>query len=303
MIGEEIPTNWLRSFVTVVDCHGYTRAAKVLGCSQPTISVHIQRLEAMQGKLIARDKKRLALTPLGTQVVGYARQILTLHAELSCLTAQRMTDLTVRIGLPTDFATQALQSSLMSLARENPKFRVEYRCGLSSEITKLFAKGELDIMVAIDQNSLPEYRIDSLSINPIWVCGKHFAVPTNTSIPLIVHPEGCEYRTRMIENLSRHNLPWHVAFESPFIQGLQEAVENNLGVSALTYPTVSPKMRVLDNENEFGLMRQIQIGLFARNTLSSMSASLALSQLHNILKSSAYRAGFTREPSRETASQ
>jgi hypothetical protein len=94
-----------------------------------------------------------------------------------------------------------------------------------------------------------------------------------------------------------------VAFESPFIQGLQEAVENNLGVSALTYPTVSPKMRVLNNEKEFGLMRQIQIGLFARNTLSSRSASLALSQLHNILKSSAYRADFTREPKRETASQ
>ena len=158
-------------------------------------------------------------------------------------------------------------------------------------------------MVAIDQNSLPEYRINSLSINPIWVCGKHFTVPATTSIPLVVHPEGCEYRTRMIENLSRHNLPWNVAFESPFIQGLQEAVENNLGVSALTYPTVSPKMRVLNNEKEFGLMRQIQIGLFARNTLSSRSAPLALSQLHNILKSSVYRAGFTREPSRETASQ
>jgi DNA-binding transcriptional LysR family regulator len=303
MIGEEIPTNWLRSFVAVVDCHGYTRAAKALGCSQPTISVHIQRLEAARGKLIDRDKKRLALTSLGTQVVAYARQILTLHAELSCLTAERMTDLTVRIGLPTDFATQALQAGLMSLARDKPNFRVEYRCGLSRAITELFAKGELDIMVAIDQDSLPEYRIISLSINPIWVCGKHFTVPANASIPLIVHPEGCEYRTRMIENLSRHNLPWNVAFESPFIQGLQEAVENNLGVSALTYPTVSPKMRVLNNEKEFGLMRQIQIGLFARNTLSSMSASLALSQLHNILKSSAYRAGFTREPSRETASQ
>jgi DNA-binding transcriptional LysR family regulator len=300
---QEIPTNWLRSFVTVVDCHGYTRAAEALNCSQPTITVHIQRLEAMQGKLIDRDKKRLALTPLGTQVVAYARQILTLHAELSCLTAQRMTDLTVRIGLPTDFATQALQSTLMSLAQEKPNFRVEYRCGLSRVITELFARGELDIIVAIDQNSLPGHRIDALSINPIWVCGKDFTVPNGAPIPLIVHPEGCEYRTRMIENLSRHNLPWNVAFESPFVQGLQEAVENNLGVSALTYPTVSPKMRVLNNEKEFGLMRQIQIGLFARNTLSSMSASLALSQLHNILKSSAYRAGFTREPSRETASQ
>ena len=62
-------------------------------------------------------------------------------------------------------------------------------------------------------------------------------------------------------------------------------------------------MRVLNNDKELGLMRQIQIGLFARNTLSSIPASLALSQLHNILKSSAYRAGFTRELSRETASQ
>ena len=300
---KEIPTDWLRSFVTLVDCDSYTRAAKILGCSQPTISVQIQRLEAAQGKLIDRDKKRLTLTPLGAQVATYARQILTLHGELSCLTAERMTDLTVRIGLPTDFATQALQSSLMTLAREKSNFRVEYRCGLSGAITELFVKGELDIMVAIDQSSLPEYRIDSLSIDPIWVCGKHFTVPTNASIPLIVHPEGCEYRTRMIENLSRHNLPWNVAFESPFVQGLQEAVENNLGVSALTYPTISPKMRVLNNEKEFGLMRQIQIGLFARNTRSSPSTSLALSQLHNILKSSAYRADFTREPSRKTASQ
>ena len=52
----DIPTDLLRTLVTVIDCQSYTRAAEVLGCSQPTVSLHMRRLQRhAEGELIIRQ--------------------------------------------------------------------------------------------------------------------------------------------------------------------------------------------------------------------------------------------------------
>ena len=40
-----VPTDLLRAFVTVVDLGSYTKAAEVLGRTQPAVSLQIRRLE------------------------------------------------------------------------------------------------------------------------------------------------------------------------------------------------------------------------------------------------------------------
>ena len=42
-----VPTDLLRAFVTVVDLGSYTKAAEVLGRTQPAVSLQIRRLEEM----------------------------------------------------------------------------------------------------------------------------------------------------------------------------------------------------------------------------------------------------------------
>ena len=119
MKAPDIPTDLLRTLVAVIDCESYTRAAKVLGCSQPTVSLHMQRLQRhAQGKLMLRQRKPVELTPLGTQLAGYARQILALHGELAYLTEENAGSQTVRVGLPTGSLAPSRPRALMVDTRQ-----------------------------------------------------------------------------------------------------------------------------------------------------------------------------------------
>ena len=86
----DIPTDLLRTLVTVIDCQSYTRAAEILGCSQPTVSLHMRRLQDhADGELVLPKRKPVELTALGTQLASYARRILALHGD--CLICLRRT--------------------------------------------------------------------------------------------------------------------------------------------------------------------------------------------------------------------
>ena len=86
-----------------------------------------------------------------------------------------------------------------------------------------------------------------------------------TNIPLAAHPEGCAYRARMIQSLDAAQIRWRVAYTGSGISGLQNAVINGLGVSALTRYTMLPGMRVLDETDGFPPLAEIRVGLFYKH--------------------------------------
>ena len=70
----------LRSFVAVVDCGNFTRAAERLHLTQSTVSQQIRRLEdAVACQLLDRDQRRVVATAEGERLLAYARRILALH--------------------------------------------------------------------------------------------------------------------------------------------------------------------------------------------------------------------------------
>jgi DNA-binding transcriptional LysR family regulator len=75
----------LRTFCTVNDSHGFTSAAQRLGCSQPTVSAHIQALENELGGVRlferARFSRDLVLTEVGQQVLRHSRKLLDLAEQ------------------------------------------------------------------------------------------------------------------------------------------------------------------------------------------------------------------------------
>ena len=73
----------LQSFVAVVDCQSFTKAAETLYISQPTISTHIRMLEEeFAVRLILRTTKSIEVTPRGRELYECARSILTLRENL-----------------------------------------------------------------------------------------------------------------------------------------------------------------------------------------------------------------------------
>ena len=69
----------------------------------------------------------------------------------------------------------------------------------------------------------------------------------------------------MIQALDAAQIRWRVAYTGSGIGGLQNAVVNGLGASALTRYTMLPGMRVLDEHDGFPSLAEIRVGLFYKH--------------------------------------
>lgn len=72
----------MEAFIATVDHRSFSAAAEALYLSQPTISSHIQALEAeLQTKLIRRTTKKFEITPEGQQLYEYAVALMRLQQK------------------------------------------------------------------------------------------------------------------------------------------------------------------------------------------------------------------------------
>ena len=204
-----LPTNLLRTFVTVVEVEGFTKAANILGRTQPAISLQVQRLEQLVGyKLILRVGKEVSLTEQGESLAVYARQIL----QLNDIAIARFEPLNkggiIRVGLPLDYAVNLLQAKLTELIKNNPDLRIEIRCDLSRNLIELLRNNEIDIAVALFEGNDQQFLFQNWTEKPTWVGAKNFTPPLNLEIPLIVHPHGCVYRDLSLIHISEPTRPY-----------------------------------------------------------------------------------------------
>ncbi|MDG1010327.1 MAG: LysR substrate-binding domain-containing protein [Amylibacter sp.] len=260
-----LPTDLLRTFVTVVEVEGFTRAADILGRTQPAITLQVQRLERIVGhKLIVRVGKEVSLTEHGESLAVYARQILRLN-DLAIAHFEPPTKGTLlRVGLPVDYAVDLLQTRLTKVIKQNPSLNIEIRCDLSKNLLALLQKNEIDIAVALFEGDDQQFLFQHWQEEPTWVGSTDFNLEKNTIIPLVVHPHGCVYRDRMTTALKLASVQWQFAFSSPGIGALQKAVRDGLGVSCLTEPTLKQGIRSLTISDGLPPLEPLHIGLFAR---------------------------------------
>ena len=266
MAATDLPSGLLRALVTVVDLGGYTRAARALGRSQPAISLQVQRLEALVGtKLVAVSGREIALTESGRTLAQYARQILRLNDEAVAFFTDPTAIGILRVGLPTDFSVEFLQDAQSEFVAKHQDVQLEVHCCLSRELLERLQCDQLEIIVALTNASENQYLVRSWRESPIWVAAESGDADRRTPVPLAAHPEGCEYRDRMISALGRRQREWRVAFTTPGISALQRAVCAGLGVTALTPKTLLPGMRILTEADGYPPLDDIHIGLFYKH--------------------------------------
>jgi len=259
-------TDLLRTFVTIIDLGAYTKAGDALGRTQPAISLQIRRLEELVGApVIKQVGRKLLLTREGEILLSYARDILRLNDDLAFHFNRVNMAGVLRIGLPSDYAVNFLQAVLTDYARQHAEISLEIDCGWSADILDKLHSDELDLAIAMVNSERPPYLSRSWVEQPIWVCSEGTTLQTKDSITLAAHPEGCVYRARMIQALDSAHMHWRIAYTSVGINGLQNAVINGLGISALTRHTLLPGMRVLNEADGFPPLDAIRIGLFYKH--------------------------------------
>jgi DNA-binding transcriptional LysR family regulator len=257
----------LRSFVSVVDAGGFTRAGERVHRTQSTVSQQIRRLEDALGReLILRNGKQATPTEEGERLLSYARRILALAEEAHDVVARPSGEGVVRLGLPEDFAAYRLADMLSDFARGRPGLRLDVRCGLGVRLAHDLERGELDL-VLYKRNAgegSANAVAQAIAIWPErlhWITSRRHAVDTRGSVPLAVYEQGCIYRNRAIHALEAAGRTWHIAYTSPNLSGIQAAVSAGLGVSILPDVAVLADHRALGRADGFPPIPDTELAL------------------------------------------
>lgn len=268
-----VPTDLLRTFVTVVDLGGYTRAAEALGRTQPAISLQIRRLEdLLRTQLINTEGRQIRLTDSGLALGPYARQILRLNDDIVAHFAVESLSGWIRVGLPTDFSNTFLLGAITRFAVSHPDVRIEVDSQPSRILRQELAADRLDLSVAIAPTQDEAYLVNSATIAPIWAVAEGFRWTPGQTLPLIRHPDPCEYADRMRNALRGARQSWKTKLISGDVTGIQTAVVSGLGASALTPATLTDGMRIGTAAEGFPPLAPLRIGLFYKHARLTKAA-------------------------------
>ncbi|MBT3436398.1 MAG: LysR family transcriptional regulator [Oceanospirillaceae bacterium] len=238
---KNIPTELLRTFVTIVNLGGFTQAGDVLGRSQPAISLQVKRLEELLNCRLFQRNNGLQVTEDGEILLDFAQRILDLNDTAVARLSKSQVSGQVRLGIPNDFEVSFLPRLLSHFGQTHPDVALEVNCDLSVKLLQDFQQGRYDLVLATDSldDSHPQSQSgDEFHEIIVWVTNGHFEWPNNQPIPLVVYPTGCRYRKQIINKLNAAGIAWRIAYSSSSLLGIQAAIEAGLGISALARSTV-----------------------------------------------------------------
>ncbi len=239
----------LHTLVCVVDERSFTRAGERVHRTQSTVSQQIRKLEERLGHaLLLRDRSGSRVTPTeqGELLATYARRLLALAQEAEeALGSADSALLSLRIGVPEDFDARRISSLLSGFVARQPGLRLETISGMSSELQRRLAGGELDIALV---KRVPGEGGPCVAAWPetlVWA-GAGQVLPADEPIPLALFPQGCVYRQRALAGLDQARRRWRIAFGSHSLSGIQAALSSGLGISVLPTTALLPEHRLCE---------------------------------------------------------
>lgn len=140
----------LRTFVTVHRAGSFTRAAALLGLSQPAVTSQIRTLERQLGKpLFLRQARGVTPTTIGDELAHKAAPHLDALVEIaeSC-PDDESSPTTLHLAGPPEFTAERALPALAELAGTSRGFALRASFGASEEVLEGLAAGHHDLAIS-----------------------------------------------------------------------------------------------------------------------------------------------------------
>ena len=228
-----IPTELLRTLISVVDLRSFTKAAQALGVTQPAVSAQIKRLQLLLGSdILDKSAPGVTLTPMGEMVVNHARRLLSINDHILGLATPQPPSQTIRIGVPGDFVSPHLPWTLAEFKTRWPDVRFTVRNGISEMLRDELRQGQLDLVIGLSATASIEAR-QQWPEESVWVRGPRIPFLQGERIPLVSFGDDCVFHRIAVEALQKEGRMHDTVYVSSSTTGLAAAVSAGLGVMAL----------------------------------------------------------------------
>jgi DNA-binding transcriptional LysR family regulator len=150
--GEAVQVQQLAYFAAVAQTRHFTRAAELIGVSQPTLSKQIRVLENSLGSpLFVRNRGQIELTSAGEALLPHAQRILidVESAERSVGEVAGLRRGRVRLGATPSLCDGLLPDLLVGFHERHPDIELEVQEAGSPVLTRELGRGRLDLALLI----------------------------------------------------------------------------------------------------------------------------------------------------------
>ena len=202
----------IATFLQLCETRSYTKAARILGITQPSVTQHIKYLQTQFGcKLFSYEGKTLCLTPEGE----YLRR----HAEAMTKTAERVkSDLrrmsrrqhSLQFGVPMELGTLMAADIVVGIQEQ---MQVSQQTGSAATLRRLLDSASIDVLLADKhETSSPQYgcipvgKVHFGCYMSSALAAKNPTLHQLTGQHLLVREQGSADRTVLEELLEKRGL-------------------------------------------------------------------------------------------------
>ena len=125
-----------------------------------------------------------------------------------------------------------------------PDVSLEVTSALSKSLLEEEALNGFDLVMALVH---PDTQIDGqvlLIDELVWV-GDRSLPNLPSTLSLVLAPDGCVYRSRVISKLKQQTQQWRISYTNADLSGITAAIKQGLGISALAKSSVPKQLDII----------------------------------------------------------
>jgi DNA-binding transcriptional LysR family regulator len=269
MIGENlkanVPTDLLRTLVTVCELGNVTKAAQVLQLTELNISQQIKKLELIIGSsIIDRSLSGITLTRDGLEILKSAQRMLSINDQIIFECGDDVGLRAIRVGVPSLFATMLLPDIVKEIRSKAPDAQLQICCDNSPNLLRIFRLGYLDIVFVYCDATDAADAACSWTEEIGWVRAPDFTIGSDEPVPLVGSPNVMRVDQIAIEALKRIKRSYHVVFSAIDFGARLAAVAAGLGYLPLTRRLVPANFVIDDDNDTLPPLGSFKVGIFVR---------------------------------------
>lgn len=235
----------ITTFVKTAELMSFSETAEQIGYSQSAITFQIQQLEKELGvQLFDRVGHRVVLSAAGKEFLPYARKVLKAKEQAeNCFRDENSTRGELRIGIMECLCASKYSEIIPAYEEKCPNVHVKICIGKTYEVMDMLDKGQLDLIVTLDDRqiradwetlvSIPT-EIDLICARNHFKAGNHILKLQDLSDERYIMVEkGCNYRAAFEKIMQEKGMFPECVLEIGHTRTILNVVEQDIGITVL----------------------------------------------------------------------
>ncbi|MFI8687038.1 LysR family transcriptional regulator [Rossellomorea sp. NPDC077527] len=157
--------DWIRTFVTLAQLQHFTKTSEYLNLSQPTVSVHVKKLEqTLRTELIHRSStnQHFELTRAGEQVFEKGKEMMDLWRSMEQIN-EKKEEIPLRIGSTHTVSDVLLPDFVKKIKVLYPQVQLQLMIHNHETIVEALNSNEVDLALVEGTRGLEPFHVEVIS--------------------------------------------------------------------------------------------------------------------------------------------